>query len=189
MSKEIIVLSVAIILFVYLIIKSIYFYFKHKINPLAFLKAPLKERLLWLSFYIVLALYLIVTSLFSSNKLSLWFDNLTLDIIGYIILAVGIIILIVSHKQMGKSWRMGTNNNIKDLVISGLYKRSRNLVYLGLITLSFSMLVLIQNIFTLILLVLMILILNSIVKTEEKFLEKQFGEIYTEYKKKVRRFI
>lgn len=110
----------------------------------------------------------------------------------------GIIILIVrwliiykskiefkNHKQ-----KSGPNNNIKEIIDTGIYKHSRNPIYLAIIILNVGLSLIFNSLWILIdTLIIAILLNHFLIKKEEIFLENEFGTLYIEYKKKVRRWI
>lgn len=117
-------------------------------------------------------------------------DSLLLEITGTVLIAVGLLLCIIASINLGKSWRIGFNTQEKTiLVTSGIYGISRNPYYLsydvvliGLMLSSMSLLVIIPSIIT-------ISIFHVVIIKEEKYLEDTLGKIYLEYKKKVRRYI
>lgn len=190
MIKEILLLFYVIVFMLYIVTKSIVFYKKYKINPFSFMVDKWRDRIYWWSIFFILIIYGVLLVLNYFRMFGSITNNIILDILGFIMLLTGFLILIVAHAQMGKSWRMGIDRKIKTrLVQTGVFEHSRNPVYLGLIIQSFGLFLLIPNLTTLVLLILLIFSLNKIIKAEEKFLEKQFGGIYLDYKKKVRRFV
>ncbi len=185
MIKETILLIFVIILALYLVVKSIIFKKKYRINPVLFTKNNIKESLPWYLIFIVSILYFVLILYF--NKTS---SLVKLDYLGFLILLLGFIVMVIAHIQMGSSWRMGFKSSDKiNLIQSGIFKFSRNPVYLGLLIQAFAILLLISNLWSLLLFLALFIILRVIISKEEEFLEKQFGKEYTEYKKKVRRFI
>lgn len=190
MNKETILIIYLIVLLIYIIIKSVIFYRKYKVNPLSFMKSSFKEAIYWWGAFLILLIYGVILVLTFLGLFGSIIQNKILDFAGLIILTIGFVILIIAHAQMGKSWRMGIDKKIKIKIVSaGLFSYTRNPVYFGLMIQSLGILLLIPNITTLTLFVLLVLDLNFIVRSEEKFLEKQFGREYLNYKKKVRRFI
>ncbi|MBS3168696.1 isoprenylcysteine carboxylmethyltransferase family protein [Candidatus Woesearchaeota archaeon] len=190
MIKQIILLTVIIILIVYIILKSIVFYLKNKVSPIQFLHIKGIESTLWLFFMLSILLYLLHASLFYLGITQIWFSNIITDLIGYVLLILGLIILIISHAQMGKSWRMGNDQKNKfELVKKGIFSISRNPIYLGIILLGISAFILAPTPLSLALALFLIINFNLIIRLEEKFLEKKLGKSYLDYKKKIRRFI
>ncbi len=76
------------------------------------------------------------------------------------------------------------------IVAEGPFRYSRNPMYLSLTLLYMGLAVLINSLWILLLLLpVMIVIQNSVVKREEQYLERKFGETYLRYKAQVRRWI
>lgn len=76
------------------------------------------------------------------------------------------------------------------LIKTGLYRYSRNPIYLGLAVILFGWGVYLSNILTLLFLVGFVLYLNRFqIEPEEKSLEQRFGVQFEEYKHKVRRWL
>jgi len=76
------------------------------------------------------------------------------------------------------------------LIIKGPYKISRHPMYLGMLSILFGTSILLGSLVTFILpLIFIILIETKFVPLEERNMEKTFGKEYTNYKKKVRRWI
>jgi len=76
------------------------------------------------------------------------------------------------------------------IVSSGIYKYTRNPMYLGLTFILSALSIWFGARFGLFVVVIFILYINRFqIKPEEDALEKQFGESYLEYKSRVRRWI
>jgi len=76
------------------------------------------------------------------------------------------------------------------LQTTGIYKISRNPMYVGLAVVYLGLTCLIGNWWNIILFPLLLLIVQEyIIKREEKYLELEFGQDYEEYTRKVRRWL
>lgn len=76
------------------------------------------------------------------------------------------------------------------LQTTGVYKISRNPMYVGLAIVYLGITCLIGNWWNIILFPLLLLIVQEyIIKREEKYLELEFGQDYEEYTRKVRRWL
>lgn len=76
------------------------------------------------------------------------------------------------------------------LQISGIYHVSRNPMYLGLLFLYSGLSILTGNWWTLMLIpVLLVVVTQFIIKPEERYLSRKFGESYSTYKFIVRRWL
>ncbi len=76
------------------------------------------------------------------------------------------------------------------LVMNGLYKISRNPMYLGLLTILFGFAIYLGNLTAFLLLPAFYFVITEMqIKPEERMLEEKFGEQYLDYKSKVRRWL
>ena len=81
-------------------------------------------------------------------------------------------------------------DNASQLVNTGIYKYSRNPMYLGTLVLLIALVIWLGNFINIIFLYFFIWYITTFqIKPEEEVLEKLFGEEYLRYKMKVRRWI
>mgnify|MGYP001284299083 CR=1 FL=1 len=140
----------------------------------------------------ILVLILVISNYFSSKKINL--INLpNQDLISIIILLIGILILINPIFKFIKS--KTTIDPIKfkkvnKLITSGIYKYSRNPMYLGLLMLVTSTSIFYLNIFSITTPFFFYFWINRFqIKREEIFLTEKFGKEYLLYMTKTRRWI
>lgn len=140
----------------------------------------------------LVVLILVISTFFSSKKIDL-IQIPFQSIISIFILSIGILILLNPVLKFKKS--KTTINPIKfkkvnKLVTSGIYKYSRNPMYLGLLIIVISSSIFYLNIYSILTPLFFYLWINRFqIKREEVFLTKKFGEDYLSYKKKTRRWI
>ena len=140
----------------------------------------------------LLVLILVVSNYFSSKKIDLILLP-NQDITSIIIFLIGMLILINPIFKFIKS--KTTIDPIKfkkvnKLITSGIYRYSRNPMYLGLLILVTSTSIFYLNIFTITTPVFFYFWINRFqIKREEIFLTKKFGKEYLLYKTKTRRWI
>ena len=140
----------------------------------------------------LLVLILVISNYFSSKKIDLIILP-TQNLISFIILLIGILILITPIFKFIKS--KTTIDPIKfkkvsRLVTSGIYKYSRNPMYLGLLMIVMSTSIFYLNIFSITTPMLFYFWINRFqIKREEIFLTQKFGKEYLSYKNKTRRWI
>ena len=140
----------------------------------------------------LLVLILVVSNYFSSKKIDLILLP-NQDITAIIIFLIGMLILINPIFKFIKS--KTTIDPIKfkkvnKLITSGIYRYSRNPMYLGLLILVTSTSIFYLNIFTITTPVFFYFWINRFqIKREEIFLTKKFGKEYLLYKTKTRRWI
>jgi protein-S-isoprenylcysteine O-methyltransferase Ste14 len=80
-------------------------------------------------------------------------------------------------------------NDVIQLRTTGIYKLSRNPMYLGLIIVAIASVMMVPNPFNLVFAVVGILIHHKIIVNEEKFLTERFGQQYLDYKKTTKRYL
>lgn len=74
------------------------------------------------------------------------------------------------------------------LKTEGIYKISRNPMYIGLHLITLSSIVYTMNIYLFIIGLYSVYVYHLIILSEEKFLSSRFGGDYSNYKQKVRRY-
>ena len=111
-------------------------------------------------------------------------------LIGLILLLVSLAWTVAAQAQMGDSWRIGIDTeNTTTLVRRGVFRFSRNPIYVGMkLTLSGLFLV-IPNVGTLATLLVGVILIGIQVRLEEEFLTQTHGDAYVEYRSQVRRWI
>jgi protein-S-isoprenylcysteine O-methyltransferase Ste14 len=109
--------------------------------------------------------------------------------VAVIILCVSLIFIIISLINLGNSTRLGIPKENTEFKTNGLYKISRNPMYVGFNMLSLSAILFTSNFVVLYLGIYSICVYHLIILGEEKFLENRFSEEYLEYKKNVRRYL
>ncbi len=140
----------------------------------------------------ILVLILIISNYFSQNQLETMYLPYKLSI-SILILLVGIIILINPVFKFIKS--KTTVNPVKftkvsKLVTNGIFKYSRNPMYLGMIFVIISTSIFYLNYYSIITPFIFYFWINRFqIKREEIFLAKKFGKEYLSYKSKTRRWI
>ena len=139
-------------------------------------------------------LVIILTSLvyFSSTKLELIYLPYR-QIVSVIILIIGLIVIISPVVDFIKS-KTTVNpvkfKNVNRLVTTGIYRYSRNPMYLGMILIIISTTVYYLNFLSIFSPLIFYIWINKFqISREEIFLEDKFGNEYLKYKSKTRRWI
>ena len=109
--------------------------------------------------------------------------------IAVVILFLSTVILIISFKALGKALKVGLPAEETQLQTQGIYRLSRNPLYLGVICVCIASCLYFPNPFNIILAVYGIFVHVRITLGEEKFLEERFGDEYLQYKRRVGRFL
>jgi protein-S-isoprenylcysteine O-methyltransferase Ste14 len=95
----------------------------------------------------------------------------------------------MSSINLGSSVRLGLPNTKTVLKQSGVYKISRNPMYLGFNAVTLASMIYVSNWIVIILGVYSIIIYHYIILGEEKFLTDRFGEEYSSFKRNVHRYL
>ena len=139
-----------------------------------------------ISGYITWILFIFAVLYFPELK----FNQTTwLNYFSYSIFCMGCIFIITSIIFLGKSTRLGLPDKKTNFKMSGIYKISRNPMYIGFNLLTISSILLTLNIVVTILGFYSIIIYHFIIKNEEKYLLEEFSSEYEKYLKKVRRYL
>lgn len=113
-----------------------------------------------------------------------------LTILGCILLLMGLIIGMLSARELGTSWRVGILEDQKtELVQTGIYKVCRNPYFLSYYIIFLALFLIIPSVVLLLLGITAILWFHQMVKNEEKYLEKVHGSKYLDYREKVGRYL
>ena len=131
--------------------------------------------------------------IYFSRDYFLSYEYKLLDILSYMCYFIGLCILILavnSFKKQSTTVNPIKIENASSLVTSGVFKYSRNPMYLGMALILFG-LALMFNVIggTLFTLLFTIYITKFQVKPEEEVMEKLFGEDFLKYKQKVRMWL
>ncbi|MEG0759947.1 methyltransferase family protein [Chryseobacterium sp.] len=110
--------------------------------------------------------------------------------IGITLMLFSLLWVLIAQFQMKNSWRIGIDEDLKtDLITTGLFKYSRNPVFLGMLISLIGMLLMIPTFISLSFLIIANILIQTQIRLEEEFLLKQHDDVYLQYKAKVRRFL
>jgi len=114
---------------------------------------------------------------------------------NYIIIAASLLFLImgvgltfVSILNLGDAISLGIPKEYTEFKSGGLYKFSRNPMYVGFHCLSISAVLFTLNIFIAILVIYSLFVYHIIIKGEEEYLQNKFGDKYIDYTNQTRRY-
>ena len=112
-----------------------------------------------------------------------------LKYIGCGLLGLSLILVWVAQSQMANSWRIGIDEKNKtELVTNGLFSVSRNPIFLGIMFANVGLFLVIPNAFTLLIVSLSTVSINTQIRLEEVFLKRSHGKVYQDYLNQVRRW-
>lgn len=104
-------------------------------------------------------------------------------------IVTGSIFTATSMINLGKSTRLGLPSEATEFKNHGIYKVSRNPMYVGFNLFTIASMAGCANGIVTIMGIYSIFIYHLIIKSEERFLDQRFGETYSNYKKKVKRYL
>ena len=109
---------------------------------------------------------------------------------GLLLLHLSLLIIVVAQYQMSRSWRVGFDEKKKtELVTTGLFRYSRNPVFLGMLMTMAGLFVVLPNALTLLTHVLTYTVLQIQVRLEEEYLAKIHENTFLNYSKETRRWL
>jgi protein-S-isoprenylcysteine O-methyltransferase Ste14 len=109
--------------------------------------------------------------------------------ISLVLWIFGFMLLFLGRLGLGNSFRLGTPKEDTSLRVDGLYKFSRNPMYLGMYATVLASVLYTLNPLILALGVFVVAIHHKIVLAEEEHMQKAFGQEYTDYCYRVRRYL
>ena len=117
-------------------------------------------------------------------------EILPLALVGLILLAIGFTIRYLAFKLIFKLNKGFLPKYVpENLITDGVFRISRNPAYLGILLMLTGAFLLAANLLMVVVVVLEFVRFNGMASREEKMLAKEFGEAYTSYKKKTRRWL
>ncbi|MFS4472967.1 methyltransferase family protein [Chryseobacterium sp. T20] len=109
---------------------------------------------------------------------------------GIILMIFALIWMIIAQLQMKNSWRIGIDGSTKtDLVTHGLFRFSRNPIFLGMTISLVGFFLAFPTVIAFAFLLTGSILMQIQIRLEEEHLLKEHGQIYSTYKKKVKRML
>lgn len=119
-----------------------------------------------------------------------WLEQPALVLIGLGLLLASLIWTLIAQAQMGNSWRIGIDAGDKtQLVQHGVFRWSRNPIFLGMRVTLLGFFLILPNAVTLATLVLGEALMQIQVRLEEEYLRQTHGEEYRKYFQRTRRWL
>ncbi len=112
-----------------------------------------------------------------------------INLVGLGLMVAGFGLIFTCHNLLKQHWRLGIDElGPEKLVTTGIYSRSRNPIFLGVLIGQFGFLLALPSVFSLVCLSLGIVSVISQIKLEEAHLRKYLKEPYLSYCKTVPRY-
>jgi protein-S-isoprenylcysteine O-methyltransferase Ste14 len=152
---------------------------KFPINPLLFVAGKLSMGISW-GFLFVQA---------AGMQLALFPIPAALEYVSAVLLLLGIAFVVSAFLHLGSDSRFGVSDDSGGLRTTGVYRVSRNPMYLGFYLVTLASLVSVPHPVSIASGVIGIYVHHQIVLAEERFLLKEHGASYEAYRRRVRRYI
>jgi protein-S-isoprenylcysteine O-methyltransferase Ste14 len=150
---------------------------KAPINPAIFYSGKMAGYTLWIG---------LLASMINAPVVSQWPISRQLVLL---LVSLSLTIIVVSLINLGAATRLGLPEESTRFKTNGLYRISRNPMYLGFNFLTLSAILFIASFMVFLLGIYSIFTYHLIIRAEESFLEARFGEKYCAYKNRVHRYI
>lgn len=120
-----------------------------------------------------------------------FFYTTTSKVMGSVVILIGVFFILPAlRKFVATRNTVVTVKGANSLQTTSIYSRSRNPMYVGLLLLYIGLSFIFGNWWNFILLpVLFLIVQEYIIKREEQYLIRRFGQEYSDYKTKVRRWL
>ncbi|MBU0713509.1 isoprenylcysteine carboxylmethyltransferase family protein [bacterium] len=152
---------------------------KTSIHPVVFYSGKISGYTTWV---LLLLSWLNVFSVAGHSALFLKYGSCGLFLIGLLFTVMSLI-------NLGKSTTLGLPSKDTVFKTSGIYRFSRNPMYIGFNCFTLASMLYTLNIAVILLGVYSIVIYHLIILGEEAFLEQRFHQAYTDYKRLVKRYL
>ncbi|MDC8100407.1 methyltransferase family protein [Chryseobacterium rhizosphaerae] len=143
---------------------------------------------------ITLFIYTVLFLLFPQTVFSTFRINiLDLDSIRYAgitLMITAFIWVVTAQVQMKNSWRIGIDSKTKtELITHGLFRFSRNPIFLGMMVSLIGFFLAFPTVIAFIFSLMGCILMQIQIRLEEEYLQKQHGQAYLTYKKRVGRML
>lgn len=119
-----------------------------------------------------------------------WAHSPTVQLLGFVVMLEGVVVAALAQFQMGQAWRIGVpDREPSQFVERGLFRFSRNPVFLGMAGIFLGGLLVAPSALTLMAASLALFAMSIQIRLEEAHLSSTLGSAYEAYKARVRRWI
>ena len=110
---------------------------------------------------------------------------------GLLLTVAGLVVVLVSQAQMGRSWRIGVDPGDRtDLVTGGVFGWARNPVFTGMVAVQLGVAVMVPSWWSVVAVLLLVAAVQLQVRVvEEPYLRRVHGRAYRGYAARVGRFL
>lgn len=148
------------------------------------------EKIMSISIVIIIILHAFYKDKIAITNYINLLDYHTFKIIGFTLGLSGLTICRIAQSTIGKSWRVGIDDNAKPgLIKNGIYKYMRNPTYTGLFILCVGIFTINPTILYSYWILVFFIMIDFQVRCEEEYLESKYGDEYLTYCKKTKRYL
>ncbi|MFS4428279.1 methyltransferase family protein [Chryseobacterium sp. S90] len=138
--------------------------------------------------YVILLLFF-PKDIFPAFKINVLEYNL-IQYTGLVLMMMALIWVVIAQLQMKNSWRIGIDSTTKtDLVTHGLFRFSRNPIFLGMTISLIGFWLVFPTVIALAFFLIGSILIQIQIRLEEEYLLKEHGQIYLTYKMRVKRML
>lgn len=179
------------------VIRSFIVWKQTSVNPFVFKKSDKAHDYIG-GVYKVMVLFIWISIIFYSFFPKLYFylvpisylEDDVVKITGAILIIIAFVWTAIAQYQMAGSWRIGINYSEKTVLVkNGLFKYSRNPVFLGVLVSYLGVFLISPNALSLSVLLVTFVTIQTQVRLEEEFLVESVGQEYSTYKTEVNRWL
>lgn len=190
-------LYILLYFFLVFFLRSFLLWKKTKVNPLTFNKGDDAHGFNGKVFGIISIVELVIVSIYAfipswqKFLLPFWYlEYETLVNAGWVLLILSLVFVWFAQSNMRDSWRIGIDEENKtELVTKGFFAISRNPIFLGIMIANVGLFLVLPNAFTLLIIALSTVSINTQIRLEEEYLSREFGGQYTTYFVNVNRWL
>lgn len=167
------------------------------INPITFGKEPTAHnyiggvmKLLIILLFIAVIMFTIGPKVYQYAVPITYLQHPVLMWIGLVLIHISLIWIVIAQFQMSSSWRIGIDEkNATLLVTNGIFKISRNPIFLGMIISVLGIFLITPNAITFFLTLTTYFVIHIQIRLEEAYLQEAHGDAYLQYKKRTKRLL
>ena len=172
-----------------LVIFRLYWFLHENESAIKKPKTTYKKRIIERVFGRIVAGYLVLNLL---GFIIYPFHNIIINLIGLALVIFGFIEAIFARKILDSNWTDANEYQIKkdhELITKGIYKYVRHPIYGGILLMVPGVLLVAGSYTFIIAFFILLMVLESFARREEKLLTKHFGSKYKDYMKTTKKFI
>lgn len=179
------------------VLPSVRVYKQTGINPVTFGKSDNAHDYIGSVMKALTLLLIVAVLLFAINKNAyqyvspiVYLQNDWLQYTGLLLIHASLVWIIIAQYHMKQSWRIGIDEKNKTkLITNGLFRFSRNPIFLGMIWSTAGIFLIIPNALTFFTAASTYIVIQIQIRLEEEYLMRQHGTVYKTYKQKVNRLL